>query len=127
MDDHERLDELPLRPKLSGPLASRPGGQARSTGSVDLESVRDLRGLARRVARGEPVAPRDLDGVLRAMGRSVDALPAGRALRSLALGDSLEGEPARRRVFHAARALAEQISSGDAARSQRAAALVSAP
>jgi hypothetical protein len=73
------------------------------------DSVRSLRAIARRVANGDVVVPGELADVLETIGPSTDDFVVGRALRSFSRHPEPYGAADRRRVFHAARALADRL------------------
>lgn len=79
------------------------------TNMNSLEPVRALRSLARRAAQGELVAAADVTQVLDALGPMSLDFVYGRALHSLVRSGELQDHAARRRLFHAARALAERL------------------
>jgi hypothetical protein len=79
------------------------------TNPNSLEPVRALRSLARRAAQGESVAAADVTQVLDALGPMSLDFVYGRALHSLVRAGEIEEPASRRRLFHAARALAERL------------------
>jgi hypothetical protein len=71
--------------------------------------VRALRMLARRAAAGETVTPRELSDVLGPLEPFTHDFVHLRALHAIALEPDLEGYAVRRRLYHAARALANRF------------------
>jgi hypothetical protein len=65
--------------------------------------------LARRAAQGETVTPAELSDVLIPLGPFTDDFVHLRALYAIAREPDLEGYAVRRRLYHAARALANRF------------------
>jgi hypothetical protein len=74
-----------------------------------LDTVRTLRTLARRAAQGDTIASSDVMALLDALGPLSLDLVYGRALHSIVRTGDLHEAPTRRRLYHAARALAERL------------------
>jgi hypothetical protein len=68
-----------------------------------------LRKLARRAAQGEPVTAKELDDVLVALEPFARDLTQLRTLQAIAKAPAFDEAGVRRRLYHAARALARRI------------------
>lgn len=71
--------------------------------------VQALRMIARRAAQGETVTPAELERVLGPLEPFTDDFVHLRALHAIAREPDLDGYAVRRRLYHAARALANRF------------------